>query len=294
MDHGDAVAGEALHDEALAAEEADADLLLEGDADLHALGGAEEGVLLADQFTAELVEVHRDDLARVGRGEGDDLAAGGPAAVKVVMNSDSPVRRALAGGHDLAEEAPGFAADGSPKTVCIWMPGGHVHHAAGLGDDGLAGVEGDLDVLHLGAEDLVVDLVGAAGASRTGPSRTARAAAGGDGRRPGGRHGAAGVGGGHARADGVDLPRRGPGAEAGAVDQGAPPPCCGRRRTSSSRFMGPMDWPLSATCQPSLSAIVLSPWKVASRIERRRGPRRAAGAAINKPARIDLSANRRR
>src|SRR5688500_14381409 len=33
----------------------------------------------------------------------------------------------------------------------------HVHHAAGLGDDHLAGVECDLGVLHLLAEDLVVD-----------------------------------------------------------------------------------------------------------------------------------------
>src|SRR5688572_23259841 len=75
VDECDAVAGEALHDEAFAAEESDADLFLEGDADLGALGGAEEGVLLADHFAAQLTEAHGDDLAGVGGGEGDLLAA---------------------------------------------------------------------------------------------------------------------------------------------------------------------------------------------------------------------------
>ena len=42
--------------------------------DLHAAGPAQERVLLADDLAAELVEVQRDDLARIGRGEGDDLA----------------------------------------------------------------------------------------------------------------------------------------------------------------------------------------------------------------------------
>ena len=54
VDEGEAVALQALHDEALAAEQAGADLPLEGDADRDALGGAEERVLLADQLAAEL------------------------------------------------------------------------------------------------------------------------------------------------------------------------------------------------------------------------------------------------
>src|SRR5262249_220221 len=60
----EAVAVQALHDEALAAEEAHADLLLERDADRDAAGRAEERVLLADELAAELREVERDDLAR--------------------------------------------------------------------------------------------------------------------------------------------------------------------------------------------------------------------------------------
>jgi hypothetical protein len=168
VDHRDAVAGEALHDEAFAAEECDADFFLEGDADLRAHGGAEEGVLLADEFTAELVEVHRDDLAGVRRGEGDDLAAGaggGEGGDEQRLAGEG----ALAGGHDLAEEALVLLRRVAEDRLHL-DPGGHVHHAAGFGDDGLVGVEGNFDVLHLGAEDLVVDLVGArAGAGEAEP-----------------------------------------------------------------------------------------------------------------------------
>src|SRR5204863_2859230 len=64
------------HDETFAAEQADAELLLEGDAELDAAGAAEERVLLADQLAAKLVEMHGDDLAGIWRREGDRLAAG--------------------------------------------------------------------------------------------------------------------------------------------------------------------------------------------------------------------------
>src|SRR5205814_10704070 len=49
----EAVAFEALHDEALAAEQPDADFLLERDADRDAARRAEKRVLLADQLPAE-------------------------------------------------------------------------------------------------------------------------------------------------------------------------------------------------------------------------------------------------
>ena len=48
-----AVAFELLHDEAFAAEQPDAELLLERDADRDAAGRAEERVLLADEMSAE-------------------------------------------------------------------------------------------------------------------------------------------------------------------------------------------------------------------------------------------------
>ena len=52
--------------------------------------------------------------------------------------------------------------------------GSHVHHRAGLGDGALAGIELDLDELHLAAEDLVVDLVRAP-AGRSAAAAAARA-----------------------------------------------------------------------------------------------------------------------
>ena len=50
-----------------AAEQAHADLALERDADRHAARGAEERILLADQLAAQLLQVHRQDLARIRR-----------------------------------------------------------------------------------------------------------------------------------------------------------------------------------------------------------------------------------
>ena len=69
------VALQALHDEALAAEKTGADLLVERDADAHALRGAEEGILLRDQFTANLRQVNGNDLAWIRRAERDLLLA---------------------------------------------------------------------------------------------------------------------------------------------------------------------------------------------------------------------------
>jgi hypothetical protein len=57
---GHAVALELLHDEALTAKQADAQPLLERDAEAHALGGAYKGVLLADQRAADLGQRHRN------------------------------------------------------------------------------------------------------------------------------------------------------------------------------------------------------------------------------------------
>ena len=72
---GQAVAVELLHDESLAAEEADREALLEEDAEGDAARRAQERVLLADQRAAELPQVHRQDLAGVRRGERDALLA---------------------------------------------------------------------------------------------------------------------------------------------------------------------------------------------------------------------------
>ena len=69
MHEAEAVAFELLHDEPFAAEQADADPPLERDADGDAARGAQERVLLADQRAAELLQIHRQDLAGVRRRE---------------------------------------------------------------------------------------------------------------------------------------------------------------------------------------------------------------------------------
>ena len=62
MQEREAVAFEALHDETLTAEEADADLLLEGNADGDSLGGAEKRVFLTNELSAHAMEIGGDDL----------------------------------------------------------------------------------------------------------------------------------------------------------------------------------------------------------------------------------------
>ena len=71
VDKGEAVALQALEDEAFAAEQADADFFVESDADGGAERGAEEGVLFADDLAAEFRQIERDDLAGIGRGKGE-------------------------------------------------------------------------------------------------------------------------------------------------------------------------------------------------------------------------------
>ena len=60
--------------------------------------------------------------------------------------------------------------------VSSWMPLRHVHHHAGFGDGRFAGIELDLDELHLVAVDHEVDVVRAA--ARRGRRRRRSAGAG--------------------------------------------------------------------------------------------------------------------
>ena len=75
------------------------------------------------------------------------------------MNSDSPVSSRLPAPISAPRNPPccllrAVAEDGLHLDAVV-----HVHHAAGLGDRGLVGIELDFDELHVVAEDLVVDLV---------------------------------------------------------------------------------------------------------------------------------------
>ena len=120
---GEAVALELLQDEALAAEQAGAELALERDADRDPLGRAEEGVLLAQHRAAVLRRSSAMMLPGIGRGERDLLALPAPLP-KTVMNSDSPVSTRLPAERSLPMKPPLAAcAQPSPKMVSIWMPG---------------------------------------------------------------------------------------------------------------------------------------------------------------------------
>lgn len=137
LKEGEAGACDLLHDEALAADEAGAQLLLQVDGEFHAEGGAEEGRLLTDDALAG-AKLPGDDAAGEGGGEGDL----GGALGRVVAQE-----QALTGEHP-AEGLAGAAAfrlgqDGASG------PGA----SADLADDGLAGVELDHDGRQAAAHD---------------------------------------------------------------------------------------------------------------------------------------------
>src|SRR5262249_41419683 len=67
------VAGQPLHDEAFAPEQTHAEFLLKCDPDAYAFRGAKERFLLHDHLAAEIAQVNRNNLARVGRAERDTL-----------------------------------------------------------------------------------------------------------------------------------------------------------------------------------------------------------------------------
>jgi hypothetical protein len=159
LDEHPAVAFQALHDEAFAAEQAGHHPLLEVDADRHAARGGQEAVLLADQRAAQLAQVQRQDRARRRRGEGHARLAR-PVWVKTVVNRLSPVTRRLPAPSSLPMKPPPPSAEPSPNTVVIWTAGVLPDERAGLGHGALARIQLDLDELQLLALDLEVDVVG--------------------------------------------------------------------------------------------------------------------------------------
>ena len=181
------IAFEALHDEALAAEQADADLALEGDPDRHAAGRAQERVLLTNQRAAQLLEIHRQDLAGIRRRERHLLLAG-------PLIGEDGHEEALAGDETFAgtEQRAHHARSLLLRTVAEHRlhlnAGSHVHHRASFGHGALTGIELHFDELHLAAEDAEVDFVRALpGRDRRRRGRSRRRAAG--RRRQVGSHG---------------------------------------------------------------------------------------------------------
>ena len=155
MKEGQPVALERLHDEALAAEERRPDLALERDADRDSLGAAEERVLLGDEPAAQFVELHRQDLARIGRGERHVLF---PAAAVHELRHEQALagEQPFAGAQHLVHETALVAV---AEDRLHLDSGTHEHHGPRFGHRPLAGIELHFHELHLLAEDPVVHLV---------------------------------------------------------------------------------------------------------------------------------------
>src|SRR6185436_1872846 len=119
------------------AEETRANLFVERDADAHTLGGAEEGILLRDEFAADLCEVCGNDLARIGRAERDTLL---PLAAILEdrheerLAGKQPFTRAHERAHEAALLLRAIAEDGFHLDAVV-----HVYHSAGFGHGGFHG-----------------------------------------------------------------------------------------------------------------------------------------------------------
>ena len=157
-----AIAFQLLHDETFAAEQAGHHLALEVHADLHPARAGQEAVLLADQLAAELVQLHRDHRARVGRSEGDlglALAGMGVDRGKQRFAGDHP----LAGRQQLVHETATLAFVAAIAEHGVHLHRGVLEHQrAGFGDRAFARVQLDLDELHFLAVDGEIDVVVAA------------------------------------------------------------------------------------------------------------------------------------
>jgi len=152
---GQAIALQALQNEALATEEAGADTLAETDADPRAVGRAKKGILLADQLAAKPGKVHWHHGTGIGRSKGNPRAA-------LALVGEMGEEQRFAGDHPLAH-APQLAEHTARRAIahaCFEAHAiGHVVHRAGLGDHRLAGIEDDLHALRGLSEDFVFEFV---------------------------------------------------------------------------------------------------------------------------------------
>ena len=142
FEEGEAGAGEFLHDEALAAEEAGAEFFAkvhgEGDAGL----SEHEGVFLADDALA-FGEFEGEDGAGELRGEGDESF--------FLRRGIGGEEERFAGDH--AAQAFEHAALGGGVHFHV---GGHPGHAAGFGVYGFSGFEPNVDGLHGGSANFIL------------------------------------------------------------------------------------------------------------------------------------------
>ena len=162
------------------------------------LAAQSKGVLLADELAAQLAQVHREDLAGVRRGEGHPFL---PAGVVGEHRHEQALagEQAFPGAEQLVHEPALRGLAAVPEHRLHGDAAVHVHHPSRFRDRALAGVELDLDVLHLDPRDAVVDLVG-------------------DAARRNRQHGAGFLR--KVRAKPRDISEGGPVGHAGGIDQG--------------------------------------------------------------------------
>src|SRR3990167_3727142 len=155
MHKGQAIALQLLQDKALATKEAGADALIEADTDLRAMGGAEEGILLADQRAADLSQLDRHHSARIGRGK-TDLGRALAGVAEVGHKQRLAGQQALAGAPQLAQHAT-FGAIAQARLEADAVA--HIVHHPSLGDYRFARIEGDFHRLGRAAENLIIELM---------------------------------------------------------------------------------------------------------------------------------------
>jgi len=155
--------------EAFAAEQAGHDPALELHADAHAARAGQEAVLLADQASAVLVQLHRQHRAGVGRGEGDLAAAGAGLGVDGGEQAFAG-HHAAAGGHYLAHETAAGLRAVAEHGVHLHR-GFLEHQRAGFGDRAFTRVQADFHELHFMADDAEIDRIAVAAAAADGFSR---------------------------------------------------------------------------------------------------------------------------
>ncbi len=146
LEPGGSLSRDLLQEEAVAAEDARAERLLEADAEFDASGGAEEAVAVDEVFVS-VAHGDGDDVAGDAGGEGD-LAGD---SVGAVLGHEE---RSAAG--DALDDAKEASATGVLGVGGHLDRGGHPGELAGFGDDGVVGVEGELEDGHGGAGDAMV------------------------------------------------------------------------------------------------------------------------------------------
>src|SRR5687767_49046 len=154
----EAVALELLHDEALAAEQANSEFALKRNPNRHPARGAEKRILLAHEMPAERAQIHRQDLSRIRRSECHlvlILTLVGEGGHEQAFPCQDALAGAEQGAHDAARlPLTAVAKDGLHLDALR-----HVHHRAGFGDRALTGIELHFDELHLAAVNLEVDVM---------------------------------------------------------------------------------------------------------------------------------------